>query len=142
MTDTDIDTSLADLRHLLKDHGLCSSYYAGATAGASSPEYDPWHPEIPRGRNARACQRALARKACSGCPVASECLVLALIYEHDAGASWGWWGGTIPEDRRDMLRALDLATAPDADREACRTVVEEAVAMTTEYRHHPLNNAA
>ena len=36
-----------------------------------------------------------AKKICSGCPVATECLAFA----QDTGQAYGVWGGTSPRDR-------------------------------------------
>jgi anti-sigma B factor antagonist len=44
-----------------------------------------------------------ARAQCLGCTVRDECLELALRYEALTGASHGVWGGTAPNERKEML---------------------------------------
>jgi WhiB family redox-sensing transcriptional regulator len=44
---------------------------------------------------------AAARRVCAGCPVRLECLRTALDNRED----YGIWGGTTPDERRDMLRS-------------------------------------
>ncbi|TDE09250.1 WhiB family transcriptional regulator [Jiangella asiatica] len=43
-----------------------------------------------------------AAAVCAGCPVTEECLTWAL----ETGQDHGIWGGTTPEERRMMRRAL------------------------------------
>lgn len=52
-------------------------------------------------------QAARAKRVCSGCPVASDCLAWALR----AGEPAGIWGGATLEERR-YLRMGPLPTAP------------------------------
>jgi WhiB family redox-sensing transcriptional regulator len=42
-----------------------------------------------------------ARKVCDRCPVRAPCLAEAL----DAGEKYGVWGGTTPDERRQLLQA-------------------------------------
>lgn len=46
-------------------------------------------------------QVAVAKAICARCPVASDCLVWALR----AGEAAGIWGGTTPEERRELRLA-------------------------------------
>lgn len=69
----------------------------------ADPDDDPWHDEPPRGRYGPHEQRKRAQAACSGCLARKACLELALQHERDAGASWGYWGGTSPNDRRELI---------------------------------------
>lgn len=52
-----------------------------------------------------------AKKVCSGCPVAAECLTFALM----AGERFGVWGGTTERQRRRMPTPR-AAVHPDWER--------------------------
>lgn len=66
---------------------------------------DTWFPMEPTTDHGRAEYEAYARKACAGCPVRSECLILALRTEaRPAIEPHGIWGGTAPWVRKRMLR--------------------------------------
>jgi len=62
---------------------------------------DPYFPED----DGMLSAAALAR--CAGCPVAYECLALALIHEANDGYRFGWWGGFSPVDRDLLWASLD-----------------------------------
>ncbi|MEV5542060.1 WhiB family transcriptional regulator [Saccharopolyspora shandongensis] len=81
----------------VRRHGRCTT----------STSQDAWFPEPARGSGGLAHQRRQAVEACAGCPVRTECLVIALSHEVDEGASWGIWGGVCARDRRE---AIDRAT--------------------------------
>ncbi|MFC7344920.1 WhiB family transcriptional regulator [Saccharopolyspora griseoalba] len=98
----ELDQDLDDLHATLRRYGNCVGHHQ------THPGDDDWWYDdyLPRGRNARAVQRHRAEQACQGCPVKRQCLTFALITEHAAGASHGYWAGTIPEDRQRMLAVL------------------------------------
>ena len=54
-----------------------------------------WFPEIGDSETAR-----LAKRICLGCPARAACLEFAL----DQGEYIGIWGGTTPNERRDLRR--------------------------------------
>ncbi|MEU5853659.1 WhiB family transcriptional regulator [Saccharopolyspora shandongensis] len=81
----------------VRSHGRCTT----------STSQDAWFPEPARGADGLAHQRRQAFEACAGCPVRTECLVIALGHEVDEGFSWGIWGGVCARDRRE---AIDRAT--------------------------------
>jgi hypothetical protein len=56
--------------------------------------------------------KAQAPAACSKCPVATECLATALIYESCDGYRHGWWGGTDPDTREHIANRLGIETNP------------------------------
>ncbi|MGW5789217.1 WhiB family transcriptional regulator [Saccharopolyspora sp. NPDC003752] len=66
----------------------------------TSTAQDAWFPEPARGADGLAHQRRQAVEACAGCPVRTECLMIALCHEVDEGVSWGIWGGVCARDRR------------------------------------------
>jgi len=49
---------------------------------------------------------AAALRVCDGCPVASNCLASALLYEAADGLRYGWWGGLSPEEREQLWARL------------------------------------
>jgi hypothetical protein len=49
---------------------------------------------------------------CRSCPVATECLATALIYESRSGYRFGWWGGVGPDEREELARRLGIETVP------------------------------
>jgi WhiB family transcriptional regulator, redox-sensing transcriptional regulator len=62
-------------------------------------------PELffPEGTTGPALSQTMrARQVCQSCPVRTPCLALAL--EHSLG--FGIWGGTTPEERRAIRRAM------------------------------------
>ncbi len=99
------------LHKIIATRGKCAP-----TALAARPvfkvgeDHDPWFPIEERGPVARN----LARRACLGCPVMTECLTLALREERHLGAAvYGVRGGLSAEDRlalRDQDRAIEGGT--------------------------------
>lgn len=76
-----------------------------AEAKCAGAETDDWYPiegtaQVPEGL-ARS-RVAYAKARCSGCPVITECLQLALAIP---AGQHGVWGGTTAQERRAMLRA-------------------------------------
>ncbi len=59
---------------------------------------------------AAARQIAAAKAICARCPVAEQCLDWALL----AGESAGIWGGTTPDERRLLRRALQAGLSSPA----------------------------
>jgi WhiB family transcriptional regulator, redox-sensing transcriptional regulator len=81
---------------------------AGLCADAGDDRCYPDHISA----HARRRLTEYARQRCSGCPVAEECLELALRIEtQKTRSSWGIWGGTTPGERRAMLRDRTQARA-------------------------------
>ncbi|MEV0700024.1 WhiB family transcriptional regulator [Saccharopolyspora sp. NPDC050389] len=99
----------------VRSHGRCTT----------STSQDAWFPEPARGADGLARQRGQAVEACAGCPVRTECLVIALSHEADEGVSWGIWGGVCARDRREAIdRATGrLSSAPDIRRLAHEILV-------------------
>ncbi len=62
----------------------------------------------PLGRGRPAHEQAeLAKSVCRGCPSREPCLAYALATRQDLGV----WGGTSPDDRREIFRARRRAIA-------------------------------
>jgi WhiB family redox-sensing transcriptional regulator len=59
-------------------------------------------------------QYRAARAICGECPVRAECLAFAL--EHNE--QFGMWGGLVPQERRQLHRALRHVAAADVEGEA------------------------
>ena len=59
-----------------------------------------------RGRSALE-QTEVAKSICRACPSRAPCLAFALATRQDLGV----WGGTSPEDRRELIRARRRAVA-------------------------------
>lgn len=85
--------SIEDAHEYIGRRGKCAKPVPPITRRRHDPWYD--HKAVP-GRYSRDEQRRRARRACCGCPVQQECLLVALALETEAGACWGYWGGTIP----------------------------------------------
>src|SRR6266545_3433012 len=85
---------------------------------------DPYFPED----DGMLSAAALAR--CAGCPVAYECLALALIREANDGYRFGWWGGFSPGHRR-RARLLGAHRIPLPGRDG---------GLTTGGSHHAQNH--
>ncbi|MGH3423593.1 MAG: WhiB family transcriptional regulator [Nocardioidaceae bacterium] len=72
-----------------------------AACRGTNPEL--FHPEGSAGP--ALLQIDAAKAVCAQCPVKAECLDWAVR----AGEAYGVWGGTTPEERRLLRRALTLA---------------------------------
>ena len=55
---------------------------------------DLWYPELGEG------SVKYAKAICARCPVQQRCLEYAL----DRGETFGVWGGTTPQERKDLVR--------------------------------------
>lgn len=86
---------------------------AAAAKCAGSCDDEIWFPSAMTGSSARAKYAEHARAACLGCPVAEECLELALRAENGPGGSHGVRGAVAPWERQTMIR----------DRRRARTAV-------------------
>lgn len=83
------------------------------TADALCTQYpaELWFPET-KGQNARE-----AKSVCAQCPVAAQCLDLALAYESGAAgtdtsyAAQGIWGGLSPRERMALRRTTQEPAA-------------------------------
>jgi hypothetical protein len=60
-------------------------------------------------RHRYAALVAQAQRACHGCPLVEECLYVAVV-QHDVA---GYVGGTTPEQRLRIRRALRISVAPE-----------------------------
>jgi Transcription factor WhiB len=80
-------------------------------AGKCSDRADDarWYPDT--GNKRWQTVAPLARGRCCGCPVTAECLELALRFESRQADSWGIWGGTVPHERRMLIRQRQEAAA-------------------------------
>lgn len=90
-----------ELHSWVTARGKCVGTIDADTDPAEDPYYDE---QPPRGRYSPRTQARRARKACDGCIAKRACLELALQLEGEAGASWGYWGGTAPAERQAILR--------------------------------------
>jgi Transcription factor WhiB len=79
---------------------------AAAAKCAGSCDDEVWFPSSMLGHSAQDKYAAHARAACLGCPVAEECLELALRAEDaHGGGSHGVRGAIAPWERQAMIRS-------------------------------------
>jgi len=73
-------------------------------AACRDMDTDLFFPEtLPSMKSAQGGYGEQVQRVCQSCPVRSECLEWALEFEHH-----GWWGGTSPEQRRQIRRQRDI----------------------------------
>lgn len=77
------------------DQAACTDSWSGVDA------YFPENSEQPP---------ADALNVCRSCPVSSECLATALVYESQVGYRFGWWGGIGPGERAQIAARLGIHT--------------------------------
>jgi WhiB family redox-sensing transcriptional regulator len=79
------------------------SHRIGAGGLCSDSNDDRWYPDG-SSFGSKTGYIEYARAACLGCAVRNECLELALRIEARApGGPHGVWGGTTPQERREMI---------------------------------------
>jgi WhiB family redox-sensing transcriptional regulator len=81
--------------------------YVTANARCARSGIDPelWFP-ISTNINEARCEAAPAIAICTGCPVKAPCLEVSLRYW--SIGQHGVWGGTLPDERRQLRSGLDL----------------------------------
>src|SRR5690348_8181359 len=79
----------------------------GAAGRCADAGDDRAFPEPPPGGWRRKEEVRLARELCDGCTVRTLCLELGLRFELGVGRyrSHGFWGGTTPRERQEMIRS-------------------------------------
>ena len=72
--------------------------------GVSTENYNVFFPEIGKGDSTKLkALYAPALELCFGCPVKKPCLEMQLVHEQETQRFDGVWGGTTPEQRREIL---------------------------------------
>lgn len=140
----------------LSDRALEDTVTAGAACAAPDADPDGWYPDgldaspwaapsIPAGP-----ARAMAQRACAGCPVQQACLERTLRME-PAGAVYGIAGGLPPVDRVPLLQARTGAhtaaqraatTTPDPDHPRTGGDVDDPVSRYLHGQHDTDDRAA